>query len=164
MQCYRESGSGATAEYLLLSSCVIVSSYAVIHSNETYLLLWTQWSKIQQRCILAKDVSGHRRVIRKKKKKVKFPVKEIFSFLDEMWMEPHDEKRKKSESKKTPKSHINCATRRETKLVTGLEGNSYGEKMRPLSVQKRRLKGNLMALCSVFVSRSKEEAAELFSL
>lgn len=57
--------------------------------------------------------------------------------------------------------------RRATKLVKGLEGTSCGERLRTLdlsSLEKRRLTGYLIALCS-FLSRGiTEGGAGLFSL
>ena len=51
--------------------------------------------------------------------------------------------------------------------MKGLEGMSYKERLRTLglsSLEKRRLKGNLIALYSFLMGRSGEGGAELFSL
>ena len=51
--------------------------------------------------------------------------------------------------------------------MTGLEGMSYEERLRTLglsSLEKRRLRDNLIALCSFLRRGSREGGAELFSL
>ncbi|KAK4820681.1 hypothetical protein QYF61_003601 [Mycteria americana] len=61
---------------------------------------------------------------------------------------------------------LECIRRKATKLVKGLEGTSYEEQLRTLglsSLEERRLRGNLIALCSFLRRGSGEGGADLFS-
>ncbi|KAK4830125.1 hypothetical protein QYF61_008552 [Mycteria americana] len=62
---------------------------------------------------------------------------------------------------------LECIQRKATKLVKGLEGMSYEEWLRTLglsNLEKRRLRGNLIALCSFLRRGHGEGGADLFSL
>jgi len=63
---------------------------------------------------------------------------------------------------------LECLQRRTARLVEGLEGMACEEQLRTLglsSVEQRRLRGNLIALCSLLgLGGSGEGGAELFSL
>ncbi|GAB0179974.1 mitochondrial enolase superfamily member 1 [Grus japonensis] len=62
---------------------------------------------------------------------------------------------------------LECVQRRTRKLVQGLEGVSCEEQPRALglaTLERRRLRGDLMALCSFLRRGSGEGGAELFSL
>ncbi|KAK4817553.1 hypothetical protein QYF61_019510 [Mycteria americana] len=62
---------------------------------------------------------------------------------------------------------LECIQKRATKLVKGLEGMPYQEQLRTLglsSLEKRRLRGNLVTLYSFLRRGSGEGGADLFSL
>jgi len=62
---------------------------------------------------------------------------------------------------------LECIWRRATKLLEGLEGVSCEKRLRTLglsSLERRRLRGDLIALCSFLRRGRGEGGAELFSL
>ncbi|KAK4828790.1 LOW QUALITY PROTEIN: hypothetical protein QYF61_000847 [Mycteria americana] len=62
---------------------------------------------------------------------------------------------------------LECVQRRTTRMVKGLEGMIYEERLRILSMfslEKRRLRGHFIAVYNFLMRRSREGGADLFSL
>ena len=62
---------------------------------------------------------------------------------------------------------LESVQRRTTKTVKGLEGKTYEERLRSLgllSLEKRRLRGDLITVCSFLTRGSGGAGADLFSL
>ena len=62
---------------------------------------------------------------------------------------------------------LECVQMRATRVVNGLEGTFCEERLRTLdlsSLERRRLRGELIALCSFLWRGSGEGGADLFSL
>ena len=119
---------------------------------------------MSQQCALA--VRRANRILLCIKHSITSRSKEVIILLYSALLRPHLEYCVKFwalQFKKDVKT-LECIQRRATRLAEGLEGMSYEEWLRTLGLEKRRLRGNLLALYSFLRRGIGEGGADLFSL